>query len=85
MRVDPVIPAALDGLTCDTALWERPLQVRYRIRGRGCGVNAVNINGVSVPFSREANPYRTGAAIIAVDALQPLLEGDRGVLSVDLG
>lgn len=85
LRVDPVMPASLDGLTYDTMLWQRPLQVRYRIRGRGCGVNGVSINGLPVAFAREANPYRTGAAIIAVADLQPLLEGDRGLLSVDLG
>jgi hypothetical protein len=45
----------------------------------------VSINGLSVPFSREPNPYRVGAAIVALTDLQPLFEGGRGELSIDLG
>jgi hypothetical protein len=47
----------------------------------------VRINGVAVSFSREANPYRPGAAMVAVTDLQPLLKGerDRGELLVELG
>jgi 1,2-beta-oligoglucan phosphorylase len=87
LRIDPVIPATLDGLRLETTLWQRPVQVRYRIRGRGCGVNAVRVNGAAVSFSREANPYRPGAAIVAVTDLQPLLEGERerGELSIEFG
>jgi len=85
LRVDPVMPATLDGLSAETALWQRPVQVRYRIRGRGYGVNEVRINDAPVPFSREANPYRTGAAMVALTDLQPLMEGGRNVLAIDLG
>jgi len=87
LRIDPVIPATLDGLRLETTLWQRPVQVRYRIRGRGCGVHAVRVNGEAAAFSREANPYRPGAALVAITDLQPLLEGEgeRGVLSIELG
>lgn len=85
LRIDPVIPVALDGLSAETALWQRAVQVRYRIHGRGSGVNAVRINDVAVPFAREANPYRAGAAIVALPDLQPLLAGAGGVLCIDLG
>jgi cellobiose phosphorylase len=84
LRVDPVIPGALDGLTHATALLSKPTQVRYRIGSRGCGVSAVALNGQSLEFSRESNPHRLGAALVPRQALEGALR-ERNELRVDLG
>lgn len=63
--VDPVLPSKLDGLVAELELAGRTLRVSYRVGARGCGVVALRLNGVELPFAREANPYRPGAAMVA--------------------
>ena len=80
--LDPVIPAALDGLTAKLYLAGHPLQVRYYIKANGCGPLAIHLNGVKLEFSREANPYRPGAVRIAMDAFTRGLTGDGDLLTI---
>jgi cellobiose phosphorylase len=80
--IDPVLPRALDGLVLDVALEGRPLRVAYRVGSRGVGPVALTLNGQPLPFAREANPYRTGGAIVSTAKLRGA-PGD--VLVVELG
>ena len=66
LRVDPVMPRALDGLSARTTLRGRPLEVRYRIEGAGCGVKHLVLNGQPLAFTVEPNPHRRGAALVAM-------------------
>jgi cellobiose phosphorylase len=59
--VDPVIPAALNGLKVEMTLAGRPVEVTYHIIGKGCGPVSINLNGVNLHFSRDHNAYRPGA------------------------
>jgi len=85
LLLDPVIPAALDGLRVKTTLADRPIEIEYRIADPGCGVKQVLLNGTPLSFTRAANPHRTGAALTAVPALLALLRADGNVLRMDLG
>jgi cellobiose phosphorylase len=85
LRLDPVIPASLDGLRVKTSLTGRPVEVEYRIADPGCGVSRITLNGTPVPFTRADNPHRTGAALAAISALLALLRADGNVLQVTLG
>jgi cellobiose phosphorylase len=85
LSVDPVIPHALDGLSVQTTLLGRPLQVSYRIGAAGCGVNALKLNGTPLPFASRANPHRRGAAEISLAAMLERLGGERNTLVVDIG
>lgn len=60
--VDPVIPAALNGLRVTTTLLHRPLILVYEIGVAGCGVKSVILNGKELSFQYESNPYRQGGA-----------------------
>ena len=82
--VDPVMPAALDGMRVTTSLRGCPLEVTYRIAAAGCGVNGIVLNGEKLPFSREANPHRRGAARVAAGPFDRLAR-DRNTLAIDLG
>jgi len=83
--LDPVIPVALDGLKVEIQLAGRPVEVTYRIKGKGCGPMSVNLNGVNLNFIREHNPYRPGAARIAMESIVAGLNGNTGQLVVSLG
>ncbi len=82
LLVDPVMPAAFDGLTVRTRVVEHPVEVIYRIKGRGCGTLAVNLNGIDLEFTRESNPYRPGAARVSMETLTAELTGNDDRLTV---
>ncbi len=85
VSIDPVIPPELDGLRVQTALLDRPIEVHYRVRGSGCGVTAIAVNGEALPYTTRANPHRRGAALVANSALLPRLSANGNVLAIDLG
>jgi 1,2-beta-oligoglucan phosphorylase len=85
LHLDPVIPAALDGLRVKTRLADHPIEIEYRIRNPGCGVKQILLNGSPLPFSRAVNPHRSGAALVPMPAVLALLHADLNVLHVDLG
>lgn len=84
LTIDPVLPRALDGLALDTTLAGRPIRIEYQVGARGCGVVGLALNGADLPFVREANPYRTGGAVIATADLEARLAATRNVLTVQL-
>jgi cellobiose phosphorylase len=85
LRVDPVIPKALDGLRVETTLLRRPVEVHYRIGRAGCGVNAIVLNEKPLLFTRDANPYRRGAALVAMTAVLERLAVERNILRIEIG
>jgi cellobiose phosphorylase len=85
LRVDPVIPTALDGLHVETMLRGRPVEVRYHIAKPGTGVAALSLNDQSLPFTCEANPHRHGAALVSWSAVTPHLRAQHNVLTVRVG
>jgi 1,2-beta-oligoglucan phosphorylase len=69
LSIDPVIPEALNGLQAEVELAGRTVHVTYRIGHAGYGPTAVTLNGQELPFTREANPYRTGGAEVPMVAV----------------
>ncbi len=85
LRVDPVIPSALDELHVETTLLGRPMEVHYRIGSSGCGVNEIALNGQALSFNRDTNPHRRGAALVAMASLRERFSEGLNTLKVDLG
>ena len=85
LRLDPVIPQALDGLHVETTLRGQPLEVRYRIGSAGCGVVEVSLNDKPLSFTLEANPHRRGAALVPLQAVLEQLRAQQNVLTVRIG
>jgi cellobiose phosphorylase len=85
LRLDPVIPQALDGLRVETTLRGQPLEVRYRIGSAGCGVVEVSLNDKPLSFTLESNPHRRGAALIALPAVLEQLRAQQNVLAIRIG
>lgn len=85
VRIDPVMPADLDGMRVMTSAHGCPLEVTYRVGPRGCGVNEVALNGERLPFTREGNPHRHGAARLDAAAVRDRLVRNRNTLAIDLG
>jgi 1,2-beta-oligoglucan phosphorylase len=85
LRVDPVMPSALDGMSVQATLRGRPVDVRYRIAGAGCGVRHLALNGQSLAFTVEPNPHRRGAALVAISALLERLAPAGNSLTIEVG
>jgi cellobiose phosphorylase len=85
LRVDPVIPATLDGLSARTTVRGRSVEVHYRITGAGCGVSQVVLNGQSLAFTVEPNPHRRGAAMVAMSTLLEQLTPAGNSLTINVG
>jgi cellobiose phosphorylase len=84
LRVDPVIPGALDGLKVHTVLLGRAFELIYRIGPAGCGVHQLALNDRPLPFERDSNPHRAGAALVAIAALGERLATGRNVLAIQI-
>ncbi len=85
LRVDPVMPRALDGLRAQMTLLGRPVEVCYRIGAAGCGVNDIVLNELPLAFSRDPNPYRRGAALVTMATMLERLAGGRNTLTIHFG
>jgi 1,2-beta-oligoglucan phosphorylase len=85
LRVDPVIPTALDGLRVLTTLMGRPIELCYRIGSSGCGVNGIVLNEQPLPFTYAANPHRRGAALVAMASLLERMALEHNTLRIDIG
>ncbi|HEX8754992.1 MAG TPA: hypothetical protein VF745_01530 [Steroidobacteraceae bacterium] len=83
--VDPVMPGVLDGMRVMTSLRGSALEVTYRVGSSGSGVNAIVFNGEKLPFTREPNPHRRGAARLDAEAVLGRLVRARNTLAIDLG
>ncbi|MEF7614114.1 hypothetical protein V4F39_09365 [Aquincola sp. MAHUQ-54] len=86
--LDPVMPPALDGLEAEVEVAGRPARIRYRVGPQGCGVRAVGVNvqgQMQVQrFTRAPHPYRTGAAVLALDTLRGLAAAAGGRLELEI-
>jgi cellobiose phosphorylase len=75
--LDPVMPSALDGLCATLPLAGHEVELCYRLGPAGCGPTRLVLNGRPLPFTRGPNPYRVGAAQVAMEALRAgLVDGD---------
>ena len=84
LRVDPVLPRALDGLRARIALRGRRFEVTYRVGPSGCGVRSISLNGHSLGFSRESNPHRAGAARVPAASIGGHIAPDN-TLGIEIG
>lgn len=63
--LDPVLPPGLEGLELRWPHGGCELRVRYHVGARGHGPQRIEFGGRPLAFEREANPYRTGGAVLS--------------------
>jgi len=82
---DPMLPRRLDGLIAHLQLVERPVEVRYRVRGANLAATGIAVNGVRLsPTARESNPYRAGGWRVPAEVLSALLSHERNTIELEL-
>ena len=85
VTIDPVMPAALSGLRVRLSLFGKAVEVLYEVKGVGCVVNAVTVNGQAVSITHDANPYRKGAARMDRESLARRLDQSTNIIQVKVG
>ncbi|MEK8050000.1 hypothetical protein AACH10_07105 [Ideonella sp. DXS22W] len=84
--LDPVLPPELDGLVVRLPLLDGvEVEITYRVGPQGHGPQALTLDGQALLFTRGHNPYRTGAAEVAVDGLRAALAAGARQLAIHLG
>jgi cellobiose phosphorylase len=83
--IDPVMPSRLDGLRATLTVAQHEVELLLHVGPRGHGPLRVDLNDRPLPFTRGANPYRTGAAAVPMQALRAALQAGVNRLVVRLG
>ncbi|HQR53263.1 MAG TPA: hypothetical protein PLZ79_08320 [Burkholderiales bacterium] len=82
--IDPAIPRELDGLRAELVLAGMRFEITYVVEASGCGVQALEIAGQPLAFTRRDNPYRPGAAQVALSALRKAAKAGTIALAIRL-
>jgi CRISPR-associated protein Csx3 len=85
LSIDPVMPAALDGLRVEVSLLGHAVEIQYRVGKSGHGVTGVALNDETLPLDFAPNPHRRGAARISRTSCVARLKRERNVLRIDVG
>jgi 1,2-beta-oligoglucan phosphorylase len=83
--VDPVLPSRLDGLRSTLTVAQHEVDLLLQVGPRGHGPLQMDLNDRPLPFTRGANPYRTGAAEVPMESLRAALQAGVNRLVVRLG
>lgn len=82
--IDPMIPLSLDGIRVEMEVAGFPVEIMYHTGNKGFGPARVQLNGEDLLYTRASNPYRTGAAEIAMQAVRKLLRSKDNRLAIYL-
>jgi cellobiose phosphorylase len=85
LRIDPVMPRALDGLHVGASLAGRPIELDYRVGEAGCGVNRIALNGAQLSFNAVPNPHRRGGALLDSKAVIERMTSGRNQIRIEIG
>ena len=84
VEVDPVMPPSLDGLTASVRLFDRQVEVAYRVGPIGSGPTRVTVGGHMLDAQRLESPYRTGGLSVQADDLHRLLDSEGARIDVEV-
>jgi 1,2-beta-oligoglucan phosphorylase len=82
--IDPVLPSRLDGLRATLMVAQHEVELLLHVGPRGHGPLQVELNDNTLPFTRGANPYRTGAAEVPMQAVRSAMRDGINRLVVTL-
>lgn len=84
VEIDPVLPHALDGLKARIPFDGAAIDLTYHVGGNGAGPTAVVLNGVALPTTSLANPYRAPGVSVPLHLVREVLDGAPARLDVEV-
>lgn len=82
--IDPVLPASMDGMSASLSYDGYPLKLEYRVKKGNHSPRALTLNGKSLEFTAEENPYRKGGAQIPLEKFREVLQKESNTLLIEL-
>jgi cellobiose phosphorylase len=82
--LDPVMPLSFDGLTARLQFLGYPLTFRYSVKQACHTPKTIRINGIPMAFTPEANPYRSGGAVLDKKLFMSLLREEGNEVEINL-
>jgi len=82
--LDPVMPESFDGFAASLAFKGRNVTFQYSVKQGTFSPVEVMVNGETIAFSYEENPYRRGGATINVEKFLSLLNLEKNVVEIRL-
>ncbi|WP_242511579.1 GH36-type glycosyl hydrolase domain-containing protein [Pengzhenrongella frigida] len=82
LEIDPVLPAALDGLTATVPLDGLALRLAYTVGPRGCGPVSVLLDGAALPTTSLVNPYRQPGVGVDLELVRRAVRAGGGLLQI---
>jgi len=79
-----VVAPELDGMTAAMKFRGREVEFVCHVTGEGAGPKIIRVNGRSLDFEREANPYRDGGAVVSNEVLDAALDRPRNVMEIEV-
>ncbi|MFH0909256.1 MAG: amylo-alpha-1,6-glucosidase [bacterium] len=72
--IDPVMDPSLDGLVVSLNFRGRAMKFRYHVKEGIFSPQKIEVGGKPLAFTRQANPYREGGALIPQDAFDAAVQ-----------
>jgi cellobiose phosphorylase len=82
--LDPVMPGSFDGLRASLELLGHPVTFCYHLQSGHFSPKSIRINGITVVFTVEENPYRMGGAVISRTDFLPLMNRIQNLIEIIL-
>lgn len=82
--LDPVMPESFDGFAASLAFKGRNVTFQYSVKQGTFSPVEVMVNGETIAFSYEENPYRRGGATINAEKFLSLLNLEKNVVEIRL-
>ena len=82
--IDPVLTNEMDGFSASFIFKGYKLEWNFTVKSGNFSPKDININGITVPYDKEDNPYRTGGAIIPMNVLLAYLKSGKNTIEIIL-
>jgi cellobiose phosphorylase len=84
IRIDPVLPAHLDGMEADLDFRGHHVTFKYSVREGNFSPKSISINGKAIRFTYEDDKYRKGGAVILADEFLAKLDREKNLVEIRL-
>jgi 1,2-beta-oligoglucan phosphorylase len=85
VEFDPVLPAELNGATCELTVDAKRIRYEFAVGSRRCGPQSITVNGRELHgTSRDSNPYRLGGLRGKSAAFNALLTPGSNLVRIEL-
>jgi cellobiose phosphorylase len=81
---DPVLPKSFNGFAAKLNFLGKPVELAYKVVNREYGPNSILVNGETLAFNLDENPYREGGVMVPKSILQKHLNKASNKIVINL-